>query len=89
MNSINELAKQTTVASQIPIIDFHPFIVGDTKAKEAIANQISRAIQEMGCFYLKNGVSQTLIDQAFAQAESFFCTSIRRKISSSLNSDWA
>lgn len=79
MTSINEVAKPTTVSSQIPIIDFHPFIVGDTNAKEASANQISRAIQEMGCFYLKNGVPQTLIDQAFAQAEKFFTLPLEEK----------
>lgn len=79
MTSINELTKQTTVASQIPIIDFHPFIVGDSNAKAAVANQISHAIQEMGCFYLKNGVSQTLIDQAFAQAERFFTLPLAEK----------
>lgn len=78
MASINKLA-QTTVASQIPIIDFHPFMVGDSNAKAAVANQISRAIQEMGCFYLKNGVSQTLIDQAFAQAERFFALPLAEK----------
>lgn len=79
MTSIHELAKQTTVASQIPIIDFHPFITGDSNAKAAVANQISRAIQEMGCFYLKNGVSQNSIDQAFTQAERFFALPLAEK----------
>ncbi|MDB9373575.1 isopenicillin N synthase family dioxygenase [Nodularia sphaerocarpa] len=79
MTSINELAKQTTVSSQIPVIDIYPFITGDTNTREAVANQISDAIQEVGCFYLKNGVSQTLIDQAFAQAESFFTLPLEEK----------
>jgi isopenicillin N synthase-like dioxygenase len=79
MTSINELAKQTTVTSQIPIIDFHSFIVGDSNAKAAVANQVSHAMEEMGCFYLKNGVSPTLIDQAFAQAERFFTLPLAEK----------
>ncbi len=79
MTSLNELAKQTTVSTQIPVIDFHPFITGDTNTKAAVANQIARAIQEMGCFYLKNGVPQTLLDQAFAQAESFFALPLVEK----------
>ncbi|MEH1899102.1 MAG: 2-oxoglutarate and iron-dependent oxygenase domain-containing protein [Nostoc sp.] len=58
---------------QIPIVDFNPFINGDTVAKEAVAAQISLAIHEVGCFYLKNyGISKTLIAQAFSQTESFF-----------------
>ncbi|MCW5314109.1 isopenicillin N synthase family oxygenase [Nostoc sp. KVJ3] len=58
---------------QIPIVDFNSFINGDTVAKEAVAAQISLAIHEVGCFYLKNyGISKTLIAQAFSQTESFF-----------------
>ncbi|MBD2446896.1 isopenicillin N synthase family oxygenase [Nostoc sp. FACHB-152] len=79
MTSLNELTKQTTVASQIPIIDLYPFVTGDSNAKAAVANQISDAIQQMGCFYLKNGVSQTLIDQAFTQAEKFFALPLAEK----------
>lgn len=57
---------------QIPIIDFNPFLIGDSTAKEAVATQISLAIHEVGCFYLKNyGISQTLIAQVFSQTESF------------------
>ncbi|MBW4687720.1 MAG: isopenicillin N synthase family oxygenase [Komarekiella atlantica HA4396-MV6] len=78
MTSINELT-QTAVSTQIPVIDFHPFIAGDSSAKAAVANQISRAIQEVGCFYLKNGVRQNSIDQAFAQAERFFALPLEEK----------
>ncbi len=58
---------------QIPIIDFKPFIVGDTAARIAVAHQISCAVNEFGFFYLKNyGVPNTLVTQAFAQAKWFF-----------------
>lgn len=58
---------------QIPIIDFKPFIVGDTAARIAVADQISRAVHEFGFFYLKNyDLPKTLVTQAFAQAKWFF-----------------
>lgn len=58
---------------QIPIIDFSPFIIGDAEAKASVASQISLAIHEVGCFYLKNcGVPNDLIDQAFSQIQGFF-----------------
>ncbi|MEH2234831.1 isopenicillin N synthase family dioxygenase [Nostoc sp.] len=64
--------QERQVSTPIPVIDFHPFIVGDIVAKQAVADRISCAIQEIGCFYLENCVPQTLVDQVFAQAQSFF-----------------
>ncbi|MEH2026170.1 isopenicillin N synthase family dioxygenase [Nostoc sp.] len=72
MNPIKEREPQVIVSTQIPVIDFHPFMVGDIVAKQAVADRISCAIQEIGCFYLENCVPQTLVDQVFAQAQSFF-----------------
>ncbi|MFN6465757.1 MAG: isopenicillin N synthase family dioxygenase [Nostoc sp. DedVER02] len=72
MNPIKEREPELIVSTTIPVIDFHPFMVGDIAAKETVANQISCAIQEIGCFYLENCVPQTLVDQVFAQAQSFF-----------------
>ncbi|BAZ23330.1 2OG-Fe(II) oxygenase [Kalymmatonema gypsitolerans NIES-4073] len=72
MNPIKEREPQVIVSTPIPIIDFHPFMVGDIAAKEAVADKIACAIQEIGCFYLENCVPQTLVDQVFAQAQSFF-----------------
>ncbi len=39
---------------QIPIIDFNPFMIGDIAVKKAVAYPISDAVNESGCFYLKN-----------------------------------
>jgi isopenicillin N synthase-like dioxygenase len=65
---------------QIPIIDFNPFIVGDTVARAAVAEQIYRATNEIGFFYLKNhGVPKTLITQAFAQTKWFFALPLEVK----------
>lgn len=80
MISINELSKDKIVSTPIPVIDFHLFLVGDTVAKESIANQIASALQEMGCFYLKNhDIPTTLIAQAFAQAKRFFALPLEEK----------
>ncbi|MBD2446909.1 isopenicillin N synthase family oxygenase [Nostoc sp. FACHB-152] len=72
MNPIKEREPQLIVSTLIPVIDFHPFIVGDMAAKQAVSDRILSAIQEVGCFYLENCVPQTLVEQVFAQAQSFF-----------------
>ncbi|MEH2159795.1 MAG: 2-oxoglutarate and iron-dependent oxygenase domain-containing protein [Nostoc sp.] len=80
MNSTKELSKESIVSTQIPVINFHSFMTGDSHAKEAVAAQIGSALQEIGCFYLKNhDVSTTLIAQAFAQAKSFFALPLEDK----------
>ncbi|WP_392535292.1 isopenicillin N synthase family dioxygenase [Nostoc sp. C117] len=80
MTPINELTKKSIISTPIPVIDFHLFLVGDRVAKELIAHQIASALQEMGCFYLKNhDVPTTLIAQAFAQAKSFFALPLEEK----------
>ncbi|MFN6465756.1 MAG: isopenicillin N synthase family dioxygenase [Nostoc sp. DedVER02] len=80
MLSINELSKEPIISTNIPVIDLHLFLVGDRVAKELIANQIASALQEMGCFYLKNhDISTTLIAQAFAQAKRFFALPLEEK----------
>ncbi|MEH2159796.1 MAG: 2-oxoglutarate and iron-dependent oxygenase domain-containing protein [Nostoc sp.] len=71
--------QERQVSTPIPVIDFHPFIVGDVVAKQAVADRISCAIQEIGCFYLENCVPQTLVDRVFAQAQSFFALSQEEK----------
>ncbi|WP_084227117.1 isopenicillin N synthase family oxygenase [Nostoc sp. KVJ20] len=80
MTPINELTKKSIISTPIPVIDFHLFLVGDTVAQELIANQIASALQEIGCFYLKNhDISPTLVAQAFAQAKHFFALPLEDK----------
>ncbi len=79
MNPIQENEPNVIVSTPIPVIDFHPFLVGDIVAKETVAEQMKLAIQEVGCFYLNNSVPQTLVDQVFAQAQSFFALSEEEK----------
>jgi isopenicillin N synthase-like dioxygenase len=80
MIPINEVAKKSIVSTPIPLIDFHLFLVGDAVAKEVIAAQIASALQDVGCFNLKNhDISTTLINQAFTQAKSFFALPLEEK----------
>lgn len=72
MNPIKEREPKAIASTPIPVIDFHPFMVGDTLAKEAVADQIAGAIYEVGCFYLSHAVPQTLVEQVFSQAHGFF-----------------
>jgi isopenicillin N synthase-like dioxygenase len=57
----------------IPLIDFAPFLHGDTAARAAIARQIGEACRHIGFFYVVNhGVDPALTDRAFAEAARFF-----------------
>ncbi|MDB9373584.1 isopenicillin N synthase family dioxygenase [Nodularia sphaerocarpa] len=80
MKSSNELSQKSNVSTAIPVIDLHLFLVGDTEARKVIAEQIASALQEIGCFYLKNhDIPTTLIAQTFAQAKSFFALPLEEK----------
>jgi isopenicillin N synthase-like dioxygenase len=68
------------VSTQIPIIDFAPFLNGNAADKQAVASQIDRACREIGFLYLKNhGVSKSLLEQVFAQAKQFFALPLETK----------
>lgn len=58
---------------EIPVIDFAPFIQGETLARESVASQIYQAGHEIGFMYLKNaGISLSHIEQTVTQAKQFF-----------------
>ncbi|MFB2880163.1 isopenicillin N synthase family dioxygenase [Floridanema aerugineum] len=70
----------STTFSQIPIIDFAPFINGDANSKNLIANQVNQACQGIGFMYIKNtGISENLIKQVFREAKIFFALPITVK----------
>lgn len=56
----------------IPIIDFEPFLSGNTEAQQAVARQIYHACHEIGFMYLNPGIPATLINNLFAQTKLFF-----------------
>ncbi|KXT16966.1 hypothetical protein AC579_7395 [Pseudocercospora musae] len=71
MGSISE---STTTSSPIPIIDFSAWYNATTpSAKLQVARDLISACQDPGFVYIKNhGVSQDLLDQAFATAKHLF-----------------
>jgi isopenicillin N synthase-like dioxygenase len=54
-------------------IDLQPFIAGDNEGHRAVPLAIARAAEEVGFFKIRgHGLSQALIDGAFATAGTFF-----------------
>ncbi len=59
--------------SEIPLIDFTPFREGDRAARQGVADQIARACETIGFFYLSgHGVPETLRAEMFDRAGAFF-----------------
>lgn len=64
---------RTVDVSDIPIIDFEPFLAGGSEEHAAVAARIGEACEEVGFFYLAgHGVPQTLIEDTFAVSKSFY-----------------
>ncbi|MGF1537895.1 MAG: isopenicillin N synthase family dioxygenase [Elainellaceae cyanobacterium] len=58
---------------RIPVVDFEAFINGDLSDQMTVSKQIYQACHEIGFVYLTNaGISQTLVDQMFAQSNRLF-----------------
>lgn len=59
--------------TDIPVIDFAPFLTDDALGQQTVAQQIFSACHEVGFLYLKHhGISEPSIDQAFSQSRAFF-----------------
>ncbi|ONM43456.1 hypothetical protein BXT89_12585 [Halopseudomonas pachastrellae] len=57
----------------IPVIDFSPFINGDTAARAAVAQQMRQASSAWGFFYLSGcGMPADQLAEAFAASKAFF-----------------
>jgi isopenicillin N synthase-like dioxygenase len=67
--------------ADLPIIDFAPFRDGTDTGKREVAQALRAACIDMGFFYLANhGVPQTVIDDAFGEARSFFALPVAEKM---------
>ncbi len=67
--------------TQIPLIDFSPFLNGTKEDRERVASQIGDACRNVGFFYLLNhGVSSLLTERVYEQAKRFFSQSIEEKM---------
>lgn len=59
--------------SEIPIIDFAPFLSGDESQQKEVAAQIGAACRSSGFFYLTgHGLAPKLFQHIYAQAKRFF-----------------
>ncbi len=64
----------------IPIIDLRPYFVGTEADKAALARQVGRALEEIGFLVVSNhGLSEDLIDRAFAAGREFFDLPVAEK----------
>jgi isopenicillin N synthase-like dioxygenase len=66
---------------RIPLIDFDPFRSGTAVGKQAVAQAIREACEQVGFFYLGNhGVAQAKIGAVFEAARRFFALPEERKM---------
>jgi isopenicillin N synthase-like dioxygenase len=67
--------------TQIPLIDFGCFLNGNEEDRKRVSLEIGDACRNVGFFYLSNhGVSSSLIERLYEQAERFFSQSIEEKM---------
>jgi isopenicillin N synthase-like dioxygenase len=70
----------------IPVIDFGPAFRGEPGGLEAVADQVRRASEQVGFFYLAgHGVPQDVIDDAFAASREFHAMPAEEKARLALN----
>ena len=73
---------------EMPALDVGPWMRGEAGALEPLAAQLRRVCEEVGFFSVANhGVSQDLIDRAFAASRRFHSLPLERKMEVALNSD--
>ena len=73
-------ANSSLAENEIPILDLGPYFAGEVGALEVLGRELYRASTEVGFYFVKNhGVSQSLIDQAFAESKRFHDQSLEEK----------
>ena len=67
--------------TQIPLIDFGPFINGNDEDRQKVSSEIGEACRNVGFFYLLNhGVLSSLTKRVYQQAERYFSQSLKQKM---------
>jgi isopenicillin N synthase-like dioxygenase len=75
------LEEEESMFSQIPLVDFGPFLNGTAEDRQRVAARIGDACRDVGFFYLSNhGVPSSLVDRVYDQARRFFAQSIEEKM---------
>ena len=66
---------------RIPVLDIGPALAGEPGAQTSLAKDVAQACADTGFLVITNhGISQTLIDDAFAAASDFFDLPEQRKL---------
>jgi isopenicillin N synthase-like dioxygenase len=74
------MGARTLPFSSIPVIDISTLGGSDIEAMRATADEIGRACETVGFFYIKNhGVPQALIDRTYALSRQFHYSPVARK----------
>ena len=77
---VNYTCANKTVSEEIPVINFAPFIEGDTSQRSAVCAEIYRACHEIGFMYLKHpGIDSDLITETFKRSRKFFNLTLAEK----------
>jgi isopenicillin N synthase-like dioxygenase len=75
-------------AGMIPIIDYGPYLAGQTGALDRVAAELRYACEHVGFFYAVNhGVPEALIARAFAASRAFHALPLEDKLSVRLNAN--
>jgi isopenicillin N synthase-like dioxygenase len=70
----------------IPLIDFAPALRAEASAQDGVASQVRRACEQVGFFYLAgHGVSDAVIEAAFAASREFHAMPLEDKLRIKLN----
>jgi isopenicillin N synthase-like dioxygenase len=88
MNIFKTLAVQNVedATRAIPLIDVGPVFGGEPGALETVAQDVRRACETIGFFYLAgHGVPQAVIDAAFAASREFHAIPIDEKLALKIN----
>jgi len=75
--------------TEIPVIDLHHLRHGMLRDRQAVAAKIAAACNTVGFFYITgHGVSQGLVDDAFAQNKAFFEMPYETRMDYAATKDW-
>ena len=78
---------KTIAVEEIPVIDFGGFLKGTPEESMQVAQEIRKAAEEVGFFYIRNhGIPESVITQAHRASQSFFSQSQDSKQKIKINS---
>ncbi|PKU22416.1 isopenicillin N synthase family dioxygenase [Telmatospirillum siberiense] len=83
------LVAKAVEISEIPVIDFSPFLQGNAADRQAVAAALAEACERIGFFYLVgHGVPESLRSAIFEQSAAFFHLPLERRRQAAATPDW-